>query len=96
MPSGESMRLQPINPGEQPLSTAALNDEILYQPDESPPPLAALGHGFQNVVGRLAAMAATTAIVAQASDQSQDYLAWIFFTSLVICGLAHIAQTYRV
>ena len=90
------MRLQPINPGEQPLSTAALNDEILYQPDESPPPLAALGHGFQNVVGRLAAMAATTAIVAQASDQSQDYLAWIFFTSLVICGLAHIAQTYRV
>ena len=58
--------------------------------------MASLGLGFQQVVGLLAAMAATTSIVARAGGQSEDYLAWIFFAALVICGLGTIFQTYRI
>ena len=58
--------------------------------------MASLGLGFQNVIGRVAAMAATTSIVARAGGQSESYLAWIFFTALAISGLGSIFQTYRV
>ena len=57
--------------------------------------MASLGLGFQNVIGRVAAMAATTSIVARAGGQSESYLAWIFFTALAISGLGSIFQTYR-
>ena len=75
---------------------AQVNEDLLYQPDESPPHLVSLGHGFQNVAGRLAALAATTAIVARAGGQPDSYLAWIFFATLAICGLGAILQTVRV
>ena len=58
--------------------------------------MASLGLGFQNVIGRVAAMAATTSIVARAGGQSESYLAWIFFTALAISGLGSIFQTYRI
>ena len=75
---------------------AQVNEDLLYQPDESPPHLVSLGHGFQNVAGRLAALAATTAIVARAGGQPDSYLAWIFFATLAVCGLGAILQTVRV
>ena len=80
---------------ERTLATAQTNENVLYEPDESPPHLLSLGHGFQNVITRLAGMAATTAIIARAGGQSESYLLWIFFGTLVICGLGTIAQTFR-
>ena len=81
---------------ERPLAAAQVNENILYQPDESPPPLASLGHGFQMIMGMLAAMAATTSIIARAGGQPDSYLSWIFFTALAVCGLGAILQTVRV
>ena len=75
---------------------AHVNENILYQPDERPSHPASLAHGFQSVMGRMAAMAATTSIVALAGGQSEGYLSWIFFAALVVCGLGSIAQTVRV
>ena len=46
-------------------------------------------------MGSIAAMAATVSIVALAGGQSEAYVAWIFFTSLVVCGLGRIFQTIR-
>ena len=40
-------------------------------------------------------MAATVSIVALAGGQTEDYLSWIFFASLVVCGLGRIFQTTR-
>ena len=77
------------------MAAAQTNENILYEPDESPPHLLSLGHGFQNVITRLANMAATTAIIARAGGQSEGYLLWIFFGTLAICGLGTIAQTFR-
>ena len=78
------------------MADTQLNNDLLYQPDEQPPHLASLGLGFQNVMGRLASMAATTSIIAQAGGQPDSYLSWIFFSTLVICGLGSILQTFRV
>ena len=46
-------------------------------------------------MARMAAMAATTSIIAVAGGQSQGYLSWIFFSALVVCGLGSILQTFR-
>ena len=71
-------------------STSHINEGLLYQPDERPSHPASLLHGFQSVMGSIAAMAATVSIVALAGGQTEDYLSWIFFTSLVTCGLGRI------
>ena len=72
------------------------NEDILYQPDERPSHPVSLLHGFQNVMGSIGAMAATVSIVALAGGQSEGYLAWIFFSSLVVCGLGRILQTFQI
>ena len=41
----------------------------------------------------MAAMAATVSIIALAAGQTDGYLAWIFFSILVICGVGRILQT---
>ncbi len=78
------------------MSARETNDNILYEPHEVPPPLVSLGHGFQSVMGRLASMAAVTAIIVQASGQPDSYLSWVFFISLVVCGLGTICQTFQI
>ena len=77
------------------MAAAPANENIIYEPDESPPPLVALGHGFQRIMSMLAAMAATTSIIARAGGQPDSYLSWIFFTTLAVCGLGAILQTFR-
>ena len=74
---------------------AQVNDNLVYQPDEQPSHPASLAHGFQSVMTRMAAMAAAASIIAVAGGQSQDYLSWIFFSALVVCGLGSILQTFR-
>ena len=76
-------------------SASQTNERILYQPDERPNHLSTFVHGFQHVMGSIGAMAATVSIVSVAGGQSEDYLAWIFFSSLVVCGLGRILQTLR-
>ena len=78
------------------MSARQTNDNILYEPHEAPPPLVSLGHGFVSVIGRLANMSAVTAIIVQASGQPDSYLSWVFFISLVVCGLGTICQTFQI
>ena len=77
------------------MATSQTNDYLLYEPDEALGPLISLGHGLLSVVGRLIGMAATTAIVVQASDQPSEYLPWLYSASLVVCGLGTIAQAFQ-
>ena len=77
------------------VNVAQVGEHILYQPDERPTHSASLAHGFQNVMTRMAAMAATASIIAVAGGQSQGYLSWIFFSVLVVCGVGSILQTVR-
>ena len=74
---------------------ASVNEHIVYQPDDRPGhPISAL-HGFQEVMTRVAGMAASVSIVALAVGQSEGYLHWILFSALVICGVGHILQTQQ-
>ena len=73
-----------------------VNENILYEPEESPPPLASLGHGFQRIMSMLAAMAATTSIIARAGGQPNSSLSCVLFTALAVYGLGAILQTVRV
>ena len=74
---------------------AAVNEQIIYQPDDRPSHPISFVHGFQDVMTRMAAIAGTTAIVAVAGGQSEGYLSWIFFSALVACGIGHILITLR-
>ena len=74
---------------------AQVNENLLYQPDERPSHPASLFHGFQSVMTRMAAMAATASIIAVAGGQSEGYLSWIFFSALVVCGMGSMLQTFR-
>ena len=74
---------------------AQVNENLLYQPDERPNHPESLLHGFQNVMTRMAAMAAAASIIAVAGGQSQGYLSWIFFSALVVCGIGSMLQTFR-
>ena len=76
-------------------SASQTNEGILYQPDERPNHPSSFAHGFQHVMGAIGAMAAAASIVSLAGGQSEDYLAWIFFASLVVCGLGRILQTFQ-
>ena len=73
-----------------------MNENILYQPDEKPSHPASLVLGFQDVMSRMAAMAATTAIIAASSGQPEEYQSWTFFGVFVVCGLGTIFQTFRI
>ena len=75
---------------------AQVNENIIYQPDERPSHPVSLVHGFQSVMEPMAAMAAAASIIAVAGGQSEDYLPWIFFSALVVCGLGGILQTFRI
>ena len=74
---------------------AQVNETVLYQPDERPSHPTSVVHGFQNVMTAMASMAAAASIIAVAGGQSLGYLSWIFFSALVVCGIGHILQTFR-
>ena len=78
------------------MALAQSNENLLYQPDEQPSHPESLLHGFQNVMSRMAAMAATASIVAFAGGQSESYLSWILFTAFAVCGLGSIFQTVQI
>ncbi len=84
-----------VGTGGASLAAGQTNDYILYEPDEAPPPLAALGHGLLSIAGRLITLAAITAIVVEASGQPSEYTAWMFSASAVVCGLGTIAQVFQ-
>ena len=77
------------------MAAAQTNDHLLYEPDESLPVLAALGHGLLSIAGRLIGLAAITAIVVEASGQPSEYTPWLFSASAAVCGLGTIAQVFR-
>ena len=55
----------------------------------------ALVLGFQQVMGLLTGMAASTAIIVAASGQPEEYLSWIFYCSLSLSGLGAILMASR-
>ena len=72
-----------------------LNENIRYEPEESPPHLLSAGLGLQATAILLAPIVVTVAIIMRAAEQPESYLAWAVFSALVIAGAITMLQSAR-
>ena len=78
------------------MALANENENVRYEPDESPPPLIALGAGLQAAALIVAPVVLTVVIVARIAQQSESYISWAVFAALLISGITTILQAVRV
>ena len=78
------------------MATVDVNENVRYEPDESPPPALAVGAGFQAAAIIVASVVLTVAIVARIAEQSDSYLSWAVFAALIVSGVTTILQAVRV
>ena len=78
------------------MTAAHVNENIRYEPDEIPPPLMAIGAGFQGAMIIVGGVVLTVVIVARIADQPASYVSWAVFAALLICGATTILQAVRV
>ena len=78
------------------MATAQVNDNIRYEPHESPPYLVAIGAGVQASLVLLAPVVLTVVIVARIAGQSEGYISWAVFAALLVSGATTILQAIRV
>lgn len=74
---------------------SALNEHILYEPEERPPFLFAIGLGFQTILGMLAGVAAFVAITVRMGDQPDSYMSWAVFAAFAVSGIVIVLQSFR-
>ena len=74
---------------------AAVNENVRYEPEESPPPPIALGAGLQAALVILAPVALTVVIVVRIAEESDSYLAWGVFAALLVSGITTVLQAAR-
>ena len=78
------------------MTTSHVNQNVRYEPDESPPRLVTVGAGFQAAMLIVAPVVLTVVIVARIADQSESYIAWGAFAALLVSGITTILQAVRV
>ena len=74
---------------------SAVNQPILYEPDERPPFLFALGLGFQTIMGAMVAVTAFVAITVRVGDQPDSYMSWAVFAAFAVSGIVIVFQSFR-
>ena len=77
------------------MAAAHTNENIRYEPDERPPPLLAIGAGFQAALIMLAPVVLGVVVVLQIAGQPAAYTAWAVFAALVVSGVTTILQAVR-
>ena len=78
------------------MATTSENYNVRYEPDESPPPLIALGAGLQAAALIVAPVVLTVVIVARIAQQADGYISWAVFAALLISGATTVLQAVRV
>lgn len=78
------------------MGSVGLDDRIRYEPDETCPPLVAVGVGVQGVLLVLAPIVLVVAVSALAAGQDERYLTWAVFAALAVSGLVTILQAARI
>ena len=72
-----------------------VNDHILYEPDDKPPPLLTLGVAAQGVVLMVSNTITITIVYALAFDANETYLSWAVFAGMLIAGAGTALQAAR-
>ena len=78
------------------MAASHTNDNVRYEPNETPPPAIAIGAGFQAAMLIVAPVVLTVAIVARIADQPDSYVAWGAFAALLVSGITTTLQAVRV
>ena len=78
------------------MATTITNENVRYEPGESPPLPIAIGAGMQSALVIVAPVVLTVVIVARIADQPDAFLNWAVFAALLICGLTTVVQAVRV
>ncbi len=78
------------------MSIAHKNETIQYEPDERCPPSVSIGVAFQGVMLTLANTVLFVTIIFRTAGQSDHYLSWAIFSSLIIGGVITALQAGRV
>ena len=72
------------------------NDQIRYEPDEHCPILVSVTAGFQGVLLVLTPIITAVTTTALVARQSEEYLVWAAFATLIVCGFTTALQAGRV
>ena len=78
------------------MASAYVNENVRYEPDESPPPLIVIGAGVQAAMIIVAPVVLTVVIVARIAEQPESYISWAVFAALLVSGATTIIQAVRV
>ena len=70
--------------------------DLLYEPDEAPPPGLTLGLGLQYAVLSLSGMILIPMVIFRAANAPEVQLVWAVFASLIVCGLITALQAFRI
>ena len=76
--------------------TSASRSGVRYEPNDKPPTLLVAGLGLQLAILTIAGIAITPVIVIKAAGESETYMLWAVFASVVISGVSTILQAVRV
>ncbi len=77
------------------MSSEEFNEHVLFEPEENPPTLIAIGAGMQSAMVIVAPIVLTVVIVVRIAEQSADYLSWAVFAALLISGVTTVIQAVR-
>ena len=72
------------------------NDAVLYEPEESCSILTAAITGFQLAVVVIALVVVPVVIIVRTAGESDEFLRWAVFASLIICGVATIFNSLKI
>ena len=75
---------------------ASVNEHVRYEPEETPPPMIALGAGAQAAVLIVAPVVLTVVIVVRIAGASDSFLTWGVFAAMAVCGLTTALQAARI
>ena len=73
-----------------------MNENVRYEPNESPPTLVGVGAGLQAAVIIVAPVVLTVVIVARIAEQPDAYISWGVFAALIVSGVTTVLQAVRV
>ena len=78
------------------MATTIQNDNVRYEPNETPPAPIAIGAGIQAAALIVTPIVLTVVIVARIAELSEAYMAWGVFAALIVSGITTILQVVRV
>ena len=78
------------------MATAQVNENPRYEPNEACSHLEAAGVGLQIILMMVAGKVLFVALILGAGGQSEPYLSWAIFMTLVVCGVGTILQALRI